>query len=333
MLNFDADVKKTTARRQIWNRFKEWSQPIFDAHQLGVILNFDMDIKIVLSKSKFGVDSTKEKTASFTTLKQDPGGWWVRAPTPLPQPSPGPRKRVFPWIELKIVDSKRGVWVPVLTWAALGTLCNDVSLNAASTPTSKRAPFPWHWPITKHNSTLALTRRSVKRRCLKSLICTKSKTKHLANKIQELRTAGHPDTWPAALLLSFADRISGVYALVRLFVRALGMYPYIWAVLFLGCHTMKGVVCPNSLFTSLFGGPWGGAEWKACLVQTLHCFSLLQWFYLQVSRAADPVLYSLCVFKCCFVPGYSSYDPIQIKTQCVKVGEVRWNKHPLHLVV
>ncbi len=30
--------------------------------------------------------------------------------------------------------------------------------------------FPWHWPITKHHSTLAWTRRSVKRRRIKSLL-------------------------------------------------------------------------------------------------------------------------------------------------------------------
>ncbi len=37
---------------------------------------------------------------------------------------------------------------------------------------SKRALFPWHWPIMKHNATLALTRHSVKRRCIKSPVST-----------------------------------------------------------------------------------------------------------------------------------------------------------------
>ncbi len=32
---------------------KEWSAPVFDAHQLGVRFNFDIDIKILLSRSKF----------------------------------------------------------------------------------------------------------------------------------------------------------------------------------------------------------------------------------------------------------------------------------------
>ncbi len=49
----------------------------------------------------------------------------------------------------------------------MATLCNDVSLNAPSTSTSKTALFPWHWPITKHHSTLVLMQRSVKRRCIK----------------------------------------------------------------------------------------------------------------------------------------------------------------------
>ena len=31
---------------------KEWSGLFFDAHQLGVWLNFDIDIKILLSTSK-----------------------------------------------------------------------------------------------------------------------------------------------------------------------------------------------------------------------------------------------------------------------------------------
>ena len=49
-----------------------------------------------------------------------------------------------------------------------GTLCTTFEAHVTPTPTSKRAPFPWHWPITKHYSALALTRRSVKRRCIKS---------------------------------------------------------------------------------------------------------------------------------------------------------------------
>ena len=58
-------------------------------------------------------------------------------------------------------------WSSVVWNQKMGTLCTTFEAHVAPTPTSKRAPFPWHWPITKHHSTLALTRRSVKRRCIK----------------------------------------------------------------------------------------------------------------------------------------------------------------------
>ncbi len=64
----------------------------------------------------------------------------------------------FPWLSHKKNTSSIGTF----------------EAHVASTPTSKRAPFPWHWPITKHHSTLALTRRSVKRRCIKSPLSVSS---------------------------------------------------------------------------------------------------------------------------------------------------------------
>ncbi len=43
---------------------------------------------------------------------------------------------------------------------------HDVRAHVASTPTSKRVPFTWHWPITKHCSTMTLT--IVKTSCMNS---------------------------------------------------------------------------------------------------------------------------------------------------------------------
>ncbi len=40
--------------------FKEWSGPFYDAHQLGIRLKFDVDVKILLN---FDVDGTNVKTA------------------------------------------------------------------------------------------------------------------------------------------------------------------------------------------------------------------------------------------------------------------------------
>ncbi len=56
-----------------------------------------------------------------------------------------------------------------LSLSIMGTLCTTFETHIVPTPTSNMAPFPWHWPIIKHYSTLALTRRSVKSRCIKSL--------------------------------------------------------------------------------------------------------------------------------------------------------------------
>ncbi len=41
---------------------------------------------------------------------------------------------------------------------ALGVdeIMRDVSAHVTPTLTSKTAPFPWHWPIIKHHSTLML---------------------------------------------------------------------------------------------------------------------------------------------------------------------------------
>ena len=44
------DVRKTAT---FLDDVKEWSGPFFDAHQLGVRLNFDADVKMLLSTSKF----------------------------------------------------------------------------------------------------------------------------------------------------------------------------------------------------------------------------------------------------------------------------------------
>ncbi len=45
--------------------FKEWSGPYFDAHQLGVRLNFDVDVKILLSLT---LTETNVKTAKVLPM-------------------------------------------------------------------------------------------------------------------------------------------------------------------------------------------------------------------------------------------------------------------------
>ncbi len=79
----------------------------------------------------------------------------------------------------------------------MGTLCTTFEAHVARTPTSKRALFPWHWPITKHHSTLALTRRSVKRRCIKFPI-TKLKRD----------VSGDQRDWPLSLIPFSPDNTS-----------------------------------------------------------------------------------------------------------------------------
>ncbi len=71
----------------------------------------------------------------------------------------------------------------------LGTLCTTFETHVAPTPTSKRALFPWHWPITKHNSTLALTRRLVKRRCIKSPVFS-STANHVPRSLADVKGEG-----------------------------------------------------------------------------------------------------------------------------------------------
>ncbi len=49
-----------TASASFDDDVKEWSEPFFDAHLLGVRLKFDVDVKILLN---FDVDGTNVKTA------------------------------------------------------------------------------------------------------------------------------------------------------------------------------------------------------------------------------------------------------------------------------
>ncbi len=46
---------------------KEYSGLLFDTHQLGVLLKFDVDVKILLLTSNFDVDVTHVKTVSGRT--------------------------------------------------------------------------------------------------------------------------------------------------------------------------------------------------------------------------------------------------------------------------
>ncbi len=50
-LNFDVDIKRQMKLKSTSPNVKtaEWSGPFFDAHQLGLRLNFDVDVKILLS--------------------------------------------------------------------------------------------------------------------------------------------------------------------------------------------------------------------------------------------------------------------------------------------
>ncbi len=53
----------------IFDDVKEWSGPFFDAHQLGVRLNFDVDVK---NSAVFDVDGTNVKTASWLSGYYNP---------------------------------------------------------------------------------------------------------------------------------------------------------------------------------------------------------------------------------------------------------------------